>query len=337
VKGATIMTTRAPQAPARYSLLGLLDGGQYESGLAELAAQRYGAPQLRGQALPHGPLLRDLGMATASGGGNLGATDLAAVAAAVRPLLVLDQLGAARFEVSGVAELALPRFDGGVGAWISEGEQAGSMSTTVQSATATARCAAARLGLSRRVRNANRADVEGAVLAEIERAVRNTIEQGFIQGVGADSEPLGLLNVPGVGSKAFAAATPSWAELIDMIELLGDADGDLTRAHWLMHPSMLANLMAVLIDPNGGELAVAWSSGAHRIAGIPIAISSNVPEAKVLLADFSTVQTVYFGSPAVIDDQFSGGRSINGSSELVVMNHCDVVVREPAVIVLGSA
>jgi HK97 family phage major capsid protein len=336
VKGATIMTTRAPQAPARYSLLGLLDGGQYETGLAELAAQRYGAPQLRGQALPHGPLLRDLGMATASGGGNLGATDLAAVAAAVRPLLVLDALGAQRLEVSGAAELALPRFDGGVGSWISEGEQAGTMSTTVQSATATARCAAARLGLSRRVRNANRADVEGAVLAEIQRAVRNTIEQGFISGTGADSEPLGLVNVPGVGSKAFAAATPSWSELLDMIELLGDADGDLTRAHWLMHPSMLASLMGVLIDPNGGELAVVWSSGAHRIAGIPVAVSSNVPEAKVILGDFTTVQTVYFGAPQVIDDRFSAGKAINGSSEVVVMNHCDVVVREPAHIVLGQ-
>jgi hypothetical protein len=100
---------------------------------------------------------------------------------------------------------------------------------------------------------------------------------------------------------------------------------------------MLASLMGVLIDPNGGELAVVWSSGAHRIAGIPIAISSNVPEAKVLLGDFTTVQTVYFGSPAVIDDQFSGGRSINGSSELVVMNHCDVVVREPALIVVGAS
>jgi HK97 family phage major capsid protein len=326
-----------PQPPGRYSLLGLLAGDSYEAGLSQLSAQRYGSPQLRGQALPHAGLVRDLGVGAASSGGNFAGSELAAVAAAVRPLLVLDALGAQRLEVSGVAELALPRFDGGVGSWISEGEQAGSMSTTVQSATAVARCAAARLGLSRRVRNASRADVEGAVLAEIERAVRNTIEQGFIQGVGADSEPLGLLNVPGVGSKAFAAATPTWTEMLDMVDLLGDADGDLTRAHWLMHPSMLAALMAVLIDPNGGELAVVWSSGAHRIAGIPIAISSNVTEAKVILGDFTTVQTVYFGSPAVIDDRFSAGKAIHGSSELVVMNHCDVVVREPALIVVGAS
>ena len=168
-----IMASRpTPQPPGRYSLLGLLAGDSYESGLSKLAADRYGSPQLRGQALPHAGLVRDLGVGAATSGGNLAGSELAAVAAAVRPLLVLDALGAERLEVSGAAELALPRFDGGVGAWISEGEQAGSMSTTVQSATATARCAAARLGLSRRVRNASRADVEGAVLAEIERAVQ---------------------------------------------------------------------------------------------------------------------------------------------------------------------
>ncbi len=326
-----------PQPPGKFSLLELLNGASYEAGLSRLAADRYGAPQLRGQALPHAGLVRDLGVGAATSGGNLAGSELAAVAAAVRPLLVLDALGAQRLEVSGAAELALPRFDGAVGAWISEGEQAGSMSTTVQSATATARCAAARLSLSRRVRNANRADVESAVLAEIERAVRNTIEQGFIQGSGADSEPLGLVHVPGTGSKTFAAATPTLAELLDMVELLGDADGDIGRAHFLVHPSMLASLMGVLIDPSGGELVVVWADGHHRIAGIPLAISSNVPEAKVILGDFTTVQTVYFGSPAVIDDQFSGGKSINGSSELVVLNHCDVVVREPALIVVGAS
>ena len=331
------MASRAPQPPGRFSLLGLLEGAPYETGLSKISADRYGSPQFRGQALPHSGLLRDLGVATATGGGNLAGTELAAVAAAVRPLLVLDALGAERVEVSGVAELALPRFDGGVGTWLNESQAAASMSTTVESATATARCAAARLGLSRRVRNATRSDVETAVLGEIQRAVQNTIERGFIQGSGSNAEPLGIVSVPGTGSKTFAAATPTWAELIDMVELLGDADANITRAHWLMHPSMLADLMAVQIDADGGELAVAWADGNHRIAGIPLGVSSNCPEGTIILGDFSTVQQVFFGAPAVIDDRFSAGKSINGSSELIVLNHCDVAVREPALIVLGSA
>ena len=332
-----MMSPNAKAAAGKFSLLGLLAGDQYERGLAEISAKKYGAPVQRGQALPHAPLLRDLGVATAAGGGSLAGTGLAAVAAATRPLLVLDQLGAQRLEVSGVAQLDLPRFDDGVAGWIGEGDQAGSMSTTVQSATATARCAAARLGLSRRMRNANRTDIEAAVLAEIEAAVRNVIEQGFIQGTGKNDQPLGIVSVDGIGQKTFASAVPTWVELIEMAELLAAADADLARASWLVHPAMAADLMKLQIDGDGGELAVVWADGRHRIAGLPLAISSNVPEGTVIAADFSTVQQVYFGSPQVIDDRFSGGKAISGASEIVVMSFCDVLLKQPGHVVLGSA
>lgn len=331
------MASNATAAGGKFSLLGLLNGDQYERGLAEISAKKYGAPVQRGQALPHTGLLRDLGVATASGGGNAAGTGLAAVAAATRPLLVLDQLGAQRLEVSGVADLSLPRFDAGVAGWLGEGDQASSMASTVQSATATARCAAARLGLSRRMRNANRSDIEAAVLAEIEAAVRNVIEQGFIQGTGSNNQPVGIVNVDDVGSKTFAAAVPTWAELTDMLELLAAANGDLSRASWLVHPAMAASLMKLLIDGDGGELAVVWADSRHRIAGLPLAVSSNVPQGSVILADFSTVQQIFFGAPQIIDDRYSGGKAISGASEIVVMSFCDVVLKQPAHVVVGSA
>jgi HK97 family phage major capsid protein len=331
------MATRSPEPPGRFSLLGLLAGEKYELGLAQLSASKYGTPELRGEALPHSRLVRDLGLATATGGGNLAATELAAVAAAVRPLMVFDLLGAERLEISGASDIALPRFDGGVGGWISEGSPASSMSTTVQSATATAHCAAARLGLSRKVRNGSRPDTEAAILAEIQRAVTNTIEQGFIQGTGSNSQPIGLVNIAGIGTKTFISSTPTWSELVDMGELLCNADGDVTRASWLLSPTMAAALLLRLIDGNGGELVVTYSDGRHRIAGIPLAISSNVPATTIILADFTTVQQVFFGAPQIIDDRFSAGKSIAGSSEIVVMNFCDVVARDPGLIVVGAA
>ena len=331
------MATRCPEPPGRFSLLGLLAGEKYELGLSKLAADKYGAPELRGDALPHSRLVRDLGLATATGGGNLAATELAAVAAAVRPQLVFDLLGAERLEISGASDIALPRFDGGVGGWIAEGSPASSLSTTVQSATATAHCAAARLGLSRKVRNGSRPDTEAAILAEISAAVTNTIEQGFIQGTGSNNQPIGLVNIAGIGRKTFISSTPTWSELVDMGELLCNADGDVTRASWLLSPTMAAALLLRLIDGNGGELVVTYSDGRHRIAGIPLAISSNVPATTIILAQFDTVQQVFFGAPQIIDDRFSAGKSIAGSSEIVVMNFCDVVARDPGLIVVGAA
>jgi hypothetical protein len=51
---------RALQPPGRFSLLGLLEGAPYETGLAQISADKYGIPQFRGQALPHSGLVRDL-------------------------------------------------------------------------------------------------------------------------------------------------------------------------------------------------------------------------------------------------------------------------------------
>jgi HK97 family phage major capsid protein len=209
------------------------------------------------------------------------------------------------------------------------------MSIAVPGVEASAKCAAARLGMTRRVRNANRADVEASVLAEIERAVRSTIEQGFIQGTGSQNQPRGLISAA-TGAKTFAAATPTWGELVDMIEILGDADADLSAAAWLVNPSTAVALMKVQIDTDGGELAVQWIDGRHRIAGLPLAMTTGCPEGKIVLGDFSTVTQVFFGAPQIIDDRFSAGKSISGASEIIVMNFCDCVLREPSHVVVGA-
>ena len=186
------------------------------------------------------------------------------------------------------------------------------------------------------MKNANRSDVEGAVLAEIERAVRSTVEAGFIAGTGTENQPLGIVRAA-TGRKTYAGATPTWGELADQVAILGDANADLTNASWLLHPSDLAALLANLISADGGETIVSWADGHHRIAGFPVSVSTNVPEGTHLFADFSTVTQIYFGAPQIIDDRFSNGKSISGASELIVMNFCDVVVRNPEHVVVGSS
>jgi HK97 family phage major capsid protein len=318
--------------------LGLLAGDTYETGLSKLAADRYGQPQARGMAVPHRRMIRDLGVSSSAAGGALAsATDLQRVAAAVRPAVVLEQMGSERVEVSGAGEVAFPRFAGGVGGWLAEGEASPTANAAIESVAATPHCAAARLGLSRRVRNGAREDIEAAVLRELEQCVAAVLEAGFLTGSGSNDEPLGLINTPGIGSQSFAGATPTLAELVGMIETYGDANGDLTAARWLLHPSDLADLLKAQVDADGGELIVQWQDGAHRIAGLPVFTTSHLTEGKHLLMDPSAVALVYFGSSQVVLDEYSGGKALTGAAEAVVFNFADLAVLRPAHIVLGSS
>jgi HK97 family phage major capsid protein len=299
--------------------------------MSKLAADRYGQPQARGLAVPHRRMIRDLGVSSSAAGGALAsATELQRVAAAVRPAIVLEQMGAQRIEVSGAGEVAFPRFAAGAatGGWLSEGESAPTDAATIDSVVATPHCAAARLGLSRRVRNGAREDIEAAVLRELEQCVAATLEAGFLTGSGSNDEPLGLINVPGIGTESFAGAVPTFAELEAMVSTYAAADGDISAARWLLNTNDFASLLSV---------ATQYIDGAHRICGLPVFSSSHLTQGKHLLLDPSAVALVYFGGAQVLLDEYSNGKAINGSAELVVFSFADLVALRPAHIVLGSS
>lgn len=321
----------------KFSLLALLAGNPHEVGLSRLAADKYGSTHIRGEAIPHGPMLRDLNVATSAAGGAIASQqEIAAISSAIRPQLLLERLGAVRVEVMGVESISFPRFSGGAGGWLSEGQSAAANATAIDSVLATAHGAASRLGLSRRVRNQSREDVETTALRELSEAVSATIEAGFFTGTGTNNQPLGLLNAPGIGAVAFAAATPTFAELVAMIETYADADGDLAAAQFVLHPSDLANLLKRQISADGGETTVQYIDGAHRIAGIPCNASQHLTEGKHLLIDPTAVSCVYFGPAQVELDTFSNGKSINGGAEICVFNFVDVVLNRPAHVVAGN-
>jgi len=332
------MANRSPEPPGRFSLLALLAGDSYEAGLSRIASDKYGQPQARGLAVPHKRMARDLGVGAATSGGNIASgQQLQAVAQAVRPTLVLEQMGAERIEVNAVAELLFPRWSGGTGGWLSEGEASVSDATTIASVSATPKCAAARLGMSRRLRNQAREDLESAVLRELGQCVAATLEAGFLAGTGSNDEPLGLINTPGIGTATFAAAVPTLAELVGMIETYGDADGDIGAARWLLHPSDLADLLKAQVDADGGETIVQWQDGAHRIAGLPVFSTRHLTEGKHLLLNPSAVATVFFGPAQVVMDEYSNGKSLSGAAEICVFNFADLAVLRPTHVVVGSA
>lgn len=121
-----------------------------------------------------------------------------------------------------------------------------------------------------------------------------------------------------------------------MVELFGNADGDLSRAVFMVHPSTLSDLLTAQISANGGEVVVGYSEGLHRIAGFPVYASRHVTEGKALLLDPTALRLVFWGAPQILIDRTSNGKSISGAAELIVFNLCDLAVIYPAHVVVGG-
>ena len=274
----------------------------WERSLGEQAAKFYGqhviqAGELENSAfIPTRSMIRDLLSGTASAGGDLVATSLEAAAASVRPVTVLEKAGVERIETGG-ENLTIPRFAEADAGWISENAAYTALTTTTTSV--------------------------------------ELIKKGAIQGTGTSNQPLGLLNLPNKLTKTFTSATPTSSELVDMLELVADADVDPYKMVWLLHPSMAANLRRSEISSGSGELILNFIGNSFRLHGVPVLMTTNIPEGKVLLFDPSYTRLVYFGAPQLVVDPFRGG--ISGTTQVQVLNAMDLAVTHESSVCVGSA
>ena len=165
--------------------------------------------------------------------------------------------------------------------------------------------------------------MERSLLNELTRAIKVEIEEKFLSGLGNANEPKGIYITPGVGSKTFGAALPTHAELSSL--------------RFIVHTSDFANLLKQQITSGGGATTLQYESGTYRINGIQVLTTSAATEGKVALLDMSKVYLIFYGSPHVLADRFSGTNALTGDTTLILMNWLDSMLVDPAVCVIGSA
>ena len=338
--------------PQRYSLINLAESirrggdikvGKYERGLSGMILDTYETAHGRpGAAIPTMAMQRDLAIGAIDGGAALSADSVLPVAQACRPKTVMEAGGANVINLTQTASATLPVWDGSVSAtsWIAEGGASPDWSSLqVKSIQSTPKCCAARVTYSRRLMASvqDSASVEQSLLNELGRAVRVEIEQKFLSGLGNSNQPLGIYTTPGVGSKTFASSLPDHGELTDMIHTALDANAELGTLKFILHTSDFSNLLKQQITSGGGTTTLQYESGTYRINGIQVLTTSAATEGKVALLDMSKVNLIFYASPHVLADRFSGTNSITGETTLILMNWLDSMLVDPAVCVIGTA
>ena len=289
---------------------------------------------------------RDLLVGTATAGGNLVATDLltGSFIELLRNAMVLDRLGITWLrDLNG--NVAIPSQTGAAtGYWVAENVAVTESQQTIGQVTLTPKTVGAFTDYSRRLLIQSSLDVEMFVRADLAAVLGQTIQLAAINGSGAASQPLGLLNISGIGAVAGGAngLAPTYNHMVDLETAVANANADTGNLAYLTNTKVRGTLRKTqeFASTNGRPV---WTSGSEAGVGEVLgyqAITSNaVPSdltkgtsvgvaSAIIFGNFSQLILGMWGGLDIVLDPFSGATS--GTKRVVALQDVDVAVRTAA-------
>ena len=298
------------------------EAAAFEIEASEAAAAKLGR-QSRGITIPQDVLRRDLNVGTASAGGNLVATELDAGSFIdlLRNASALDQAGAT--VLTGLTgNVAIPRQSGAATAyWVAESGSPTESQQTVDQVSLVPRTVAAYTDFSRRLMIQSSIDVENMVRSDLASVIALKIDAAGLYGTGSNSEPLGLKNTTGIGTVDFAAAAPTFAEVVDLESDVATANALLGSPVYLMNAAMRGNLKTTKKDAGSG-IFIMENGEVNGYRGV---LSNQVASGDLWFGNFADLIIGYFSGLDLMVDPYT--HSTSGTVRVVAMQDCDIAIR----------
>ncbi len=178
---------------------------------------------------------RDMTVGSNTGGGFTVATELQAQSfiELLRNKLAIAQMGAT--VLNGLqGNIAIPRQTGGATAyWVAESGAPTESTSAVDQVTMSPKTVGAYTDVSRKLLLQSSIDVENMVRNDIARVLALEIDRVALYGLGSSNQPQGLKTLSGLNTVNLAAATPTFAELIEMETKVATGNADVATMKYL--------------------------------------------------------------------------------------------------------
>ncbi len=275
-------------------------------------------------------MARALGTTSDVGGGFTVATDVLGsnLIELLRNKTLVAQMGART--LSGLqGNIAIPKQNGGATAyWVGEGADG----TESDQAFAQLGLVPHRLvgdtAYQKELLFQSSIDVEGFVRDDLMRVIAIAKDLAAINGSGAAGQPLGILNVPGVGSVTFGGA-PTWASVVEFETVVANANADIGNLGYLTTPGVrgtwkttpkAVNYPVYLWEGNG--------TGFGQVNGYPAGATNQVPGDKVLYGNWNDLIMADWAGVDVIVDPYT--LKLKGQIEVTITLWTDNGIRHAA-------
>lgn len=326
---------RALNALANPSDKSAWEAAAFEREVSEASSKAAGK-SARGIYVP-GEVLRaqrDLTAGSATAGGNLVATNLLADSFIdlLRNSSIAIRAGATVMNgLSG--NVAIPKQTGAATAyWVAESGAPTEAQQTVGQVTMTPKTVGAFTDFSRRLILQSSLDVENMVRRDLAQVIALAIDTAAFYGTGINNQPTGLKLQSGINTKDFAAANPTFAELVAMESEIAADNAALGAMRYLLNPAQRGAFKSTEKFSSTG--ATIWEPG-NTVNGYATEVSNQVTAGDVFFGNFADLMIGFWSGLDLTVDPYAGATS--GTVRVIALQDTDIAVRNAVSFCYGNA
>lgn len=277
---------------------------------------------------------RDLTVGSATAGGNLVATDLMADSFIdlLRNRSVAIRAGSTVMNGL-VGNVAIPKQTGAATAyWVAESGAPTESQQTVGQIAMSPKTVGAFTDFSRRLILQSSLDIENMVRRDLAQVIALAIDSAAFYGTAADNQPRGLKNQTGINTKDFAAASPTFAELVAMESEVAADNADVGTMRYLVNPAQRGALKSA--EKFSGTGMTIWEPG-NTVNGYATEVSNQVTAGDVFFGNFADLLIGFWSGLDLTVDPYAGATS--GTVRVIALQDCDIAVRNAVSFCYGNA
>jgi HK97 family phage major capsid protein len=207
--------------------------------------------------------------------------------------------------------------------WISsEGGSAAESEMTVGSVSLTPKSLGAYTDVTRQLLIQSSLSVENLIRDDLVQALGLAIDKAALEGTGTGGQPTGILNTTGINTTTFAAANPTFAEMVAMETAIAE-DNALANAMSYIMPASMYGALKTTEKASGTAQFVVEQGG--TVNGYRTIVSNQATAGNAYFGNFSDLLVGMFGGLDITVDPYT--HSTSGTVRVVALQSVDTAVR----------
>jgi HK97 family phage major capsid protein len=220
--------------------------------------------------------------------------------------------------------VVIPKKTAGASAgWIAtEGGASSESEFTSGSVTMSPKVIGAHTDATRLLLQQSSLDVENLIRDDLTKSIATAIDLGALAGSGSSGQPTGIANTSGINTTTFAAANPTWAEIVAMESAVANDNALTGSLAYICRPADFGTLKTTEKATNTAQFVV---SPDNSMNGYNVVRSNQVTSGDFYFGNFADLLIGMYGGLDINVDPYA--LSTSGGVRIVALQTVDVAVR----------